>query len=173
MKWLLGTLFLDSRFQNHPDSVILQKYQSLSNQIFKYNKAHMPSLYLTPTLFETVYNHPWLAWDFTYLNFASWNVGTVYLIVFISWFVYVCCEDDQFKTWTDRCNRKVLKNEICSVSCEWTILFIMYLGCNIYENTLEIQFCEKPSMYYAIFIGCFLACKIFWVQYPQQSHSKP
>ena len=27
-KWLFGILFLDSRFQNHPDSVILQKYQS-------------------------------------------------------------------------------------------------------------------------------------------------
>ena len=74
----------------------------------------MPSLYLTPTLFETVYNHPWLAWDFTYLSFAS--VGTVYLIVFIIWFVYVRCEDDQFKVWTERCNRKILNNEICSVS---------------------------------------------------------
>ena len=83
----------------------------------------MPSLYLTPTLFETVYNHPWLAWDFTYLSFAS--VGTVYLIVFIIWFVYVRCEDDQFKIWTDRCNRKILNNETCSVCCEWTILFIM------------------------------------------------
>ena len=30
-KWLFGNFFLDSRFQNHPDSVILQKYQSLSN----------------------------------------------------------------------------------------------------------------------------------------------
>ena len=29
------TLFLGSRFQKHPDSVILQKYQSLSNQTFK------------------------------------------------------------------------------------------------------------------------------------------
>ena len=27
-------LFLDSRFQNHPQSVILQKYQSLLNQSF-------------------------------------------------------------------------------------------------------------------------------------------
>ena len=38
-KWLLESLFLDSRFQNHPDSAILRKYQSLSNQIFKYNYA--------------------------------------------------------------------------------------------------------------------------------------
>ena len=40
--------FLDSRFQNHPESVILQKYQSLSNQNFKHNSAHMSSLNLTP-----------------------------------------------------------------------------------------------------------------------------
>ena len=40
-------MFLDSRFQNHPDSVILQKYQSLSNQSFKHNSSHMSSLYLT------------------------------------------------------------------------------------------------------------------------------
>ena len=31
-------LFLDSRFQKHPDSVILQKYQWLSNQSFFYKK---------------------------------------------------------------------------------------------------------------------------------------
>ena len=49
-KWLFGTLFLDSRFQNYPDSVISQKYQSLSNQSFKYNSPHMPFLYLTLTL---------------------------------------------------------------------------------------------------------------------------
>ena len=49
-KWLSGTMILDSRFQNHPDSVILPKYQSLSNQSFKYNSAHMSSLYLNPTL---------------------------------------------------------------------------------------------------------------------------
>ena len=30
-KWLFGTLVLVSRFQNHLDSVILQKYQALSN----------------------------------------------------------------------------------------------------------------------------------------------
>ena len=40
-------LFLDCRFQNHPDSVILQKYKWLSNQSFKRNSAHMSSLYLT------------------------------------------------------------------------------------------------------------------------------
>ena len=49
-KWLLGTLCLDSRFQNHPDSVILQKYQSLSKQSFKHNSAHMPFLNLTSNL---------------------------------------------------------------------------------------------------------------------------
>ena len=31
-KWLIRTFFLKRRFQNHPDLVILQKYQSLSNQ---------------------------------------------------------------------------------------------------------------------------------------------
>ena len=35
---------------NHLDSLVLQKYQSLSNQSFKYNLALLPSLYLTPTL---------------------------------------------------------------------------------------------------------------------------
>ena len=49
-KWLFWTLFLDSRFQNHLDSVILQKYQSLSKQSFKHNSAHMSSLHLTSTL---------------------------------------------------------------------------------------------------------------------------
>ena len=42
--------FLNSRFQNHPDRVILKKYQSLSNQSFKHNLPHMPSLNLIPTL---------------------------------------------------------------------------------------------------------------------------
>ena len=42
-------LFLDSRFQNHPDFVILQKYQSVSIQSFKQNSAHTSSLNLTPT----------------------------------------------------------------------------------------------------------------------------
>ena len=43
-KWWFGTLFLDSRFDNLPDSVILQKHQSFSNQSFKHNLEHMPSL---------------------------------------------------------------------------------------------------------------------------------
>ena len=37
-------------FQNHPDSLILQKYQSLSNQRFKHNLAHTPYLNVTPML---------------------------------------------------------------------------------------------------------------------------
>ena len=49
-KWLFWSLFLDSRFQNHPESVILKKYQSLSNQSSKHNSAQMLSLYLTTTL---------------------------------------------------------------------------------------------------------------------------
>ena len=47
---MFSTFFLDSRFQNHPDSVILQKYQSLSNQSFKQNSAYMSFLNLTHTL---------------------------------------------------------------------------------------------------------------------------
>ena len=47
-KRLFQTLFLDSPFQNHSDSVILQKYQWLSNQSCKHNLALMPSLNLTP-----------------------------------------------------------------------------------------------------------------------------
>ena len=50
-KWLFETSFLVSSFKNHPDKVILQKYQSLSNKSFKHNPTHMPFLYLTPTLF--------------------------------------------------------------------------------------------------------------------------
>ena len=42
-----GTLFLDSCFQNHPDSVILQKHQYRWNHSFKHNLADMPSLNLT------------------------------------------------------------------------------------------------------------------------------
>ena len=34
-----------------PDLVILQKYQSFSNQSLTHNSAHMPSLDLTPMLF--------------------------------------------------------------------------------------------------------------------------
>ena len=48
--WLFGYLFLDSRFQNYPDSVILQNYQPLSNQSFKRNSVHMSRLNLTPKL---------------------------------------------------------------------------------------------------------------------------
>ena len=42
------TLFLDSHFQNGPESVILQKTQLFSTQSFKHNSAHKPSLSLTP-----------------------------------------------------------------------------------------------------------------------------
>ena len=48
-KWFFVTLFMDSRFQHHPDSEILQKYQLLSNQCFKHNSTHMSSLHSTPT----------------------------------------------------------------------------------------------------------------------------
>ena len=40
---------MDSRFQHHPDSEILQKYQLLSNQWSKHNSADMSSLYSTAT----------------------------------------------------------------------------------------------------------------------------
>ena len=49
-KWLFRTFFRDGCFQNHPDLVILQKYQSLSSQSFKHNSAHIPSINLTTTL---------------------------------------------------------------------------------------------------------------------------
>ena len=45
-RWLFGTLFLYSCFQNH-ESVILQEYQSLLNQSFKHNLVPMPSFNLT------------------------------------------------------------------------------------------------------------------------------
>ena len=47
---LFKSFFLDSGFQNLPDLLLLEKYQLLSNQSFKYNSAHIPSLNLTPTL---------------------------------------------------------------------------------------------------------------------------
>ena len=40
-KWLFRTLFLDSPIQNHPDSVILQAHQWLSNQSLKHNPAYV------------------------------------------------------------------------------------------------------------------------------------
>ena len=43
-------LFLDSRFQNHPDLVILHKYQSFLNQKIKHSLVRISSLNLTPTL---------------------------------------------------------------------------------------------------------------------------
>ena len=46
-----GILFLDSRFQNHPDSVILQKHQSLSTQSFKYNSVQYAIFKFNPYAF--------------------------------------------------------------------------------------------------------------------------
>ena len=48
-KKLCRVFFLNSHFQNYPDLVLLQKYQSLSNQSFEYNSMHMPFSNLTPT----------------------------------------------------------------------------------------------------------------------------
>ena len=54
-KWLSRTLFWAFNFQIHPDSVILQKCQSLSDQSFQFNLVHMPSLNLIPNFFLNVY----------------------------------------------------------------------------------------------------------------------
>ena len=64
-KWFFRNLFQDSRFQNHPDSLILQKYQSLSNQRFKHNSAHMPSLKWTPKLSFKPIGFAWSSLTFT------------------------------------------------------------------------------------------------------------
>ena len=40
-KWLTGALLLVSCFQKNPDTVILQKYQSLLNQSFKHILVHV------------------------------------------------------------------------------------------------------------------------------------
>ena len=48
-KRLFGTLFLESHFQNHPDSM-LQKTPVVFKPKFKHNLSHMSSLYFTPTL---------------------------------------------------------------------------------------------------------------------------
>ena len=42
-------------FKNHPDSVISQKWQSLSKQCFKHSSANMLLLNLIPNLFFNVY----------------------------------------------------------------------------------------------------------------------
>ena len=47
----LGLFFWKVTFK-HPDLVILQKYQSLSNKSFKHNSAHVSSLHLTPALLD-------------------------------------------------------------------------------------------------------------------------
>ena len=46
----LGIFFSDSHFENHRDSVISKKFQSLSNQRFKHKSVHKSSSYLTPAL---------------------------------------------------------------------------------------------------------------------------
>ena len=52
-RWLFRTFSLGSCFHNHPDSVLLQKYQPLSNQGFKHNSALMPSLKAHSQVWET------------------------------------------------------------------------------------------------------------------------
>ena len=47
---MFRTFHRDSRFQNQPDTVVLQKYQSLSEKSFRHNSSHMPFLNLTSTL---------------------------------------------------------------------------------------------------------------------------
>ena len=44
------TFFLDSRFQHHPDLVMLQKYQPLSNHRFKHNLEYILFLNLIAKL---------------------------------------------------------------------------------------------------------------------------
>ena len=50
-KRFFRTFFLLSHFQNHPDLVILQKYQPLSNHSFKHNLVYILALNLTAKLF--------------------------------------------------------------------------------------------------------------------------
>ena len=49
-KGLFGTFVLGSPFNHDADSVMLEKYQSLSNQSFEHNLAHEQSLNLTHKL---------------------------------------------------------------------------------------------------------------------------
>ena len=48
-KLLFRTFLRDSRFQNQPGTVVLQKYQSLSKKSFRHNSSHMSFLNLTST----------------------------------------------------------------------------------------------------------------------------
>ena len=60
-RWLFGTLFLDSCFQNHPG--YYKNTSRFRTRALTHSSAHMLSLYLTPTLsFEPMlvtYVHPW------------------------------------------------------------------------------------------------------------------
>ena len=55
-KWLFVTLLLGRCFQNHPDSITLNKWQTLFKPCLKQNSAHMLSLNLTHMLsFEPMF----------------------------------------------------------------------------------------------------------------------
>ena len=57
---------LGSRFENHTDSIILLKYQSLANQYFKHNLRSMPSLNFTP---DAVFKfHPCVFFKLRFIN---------------------------------------------------------------------------------------------------------
>ena len=75
----LGLSFWTVTFK-HPDLVISQKYQSLSNQSFKHNSTHIPSLNLTLTLscrprfcmfIINGYDSPWTSCLCLLLHFRS------------------------------------------------------------------------------------------------------
>ena len=50
-KWLFGTLLLDIWYEKPSWLSNITNIQSFSNQSFKHNSTHMPSLNVTPSLF--------------------------------------------------------------------------------------------------------------------------
>ena len=99
-----GTLFRDSCFQNHPDSVLLEKYQSRSNQGFEHNSADMQSENLTPNFsFEP--------------RFCMFNINGYYTkskrLQSLDLFFYLCSGDFPFKL----CHHIIIIKEFLLGSC--------------------------------------------------------
>ena len=94
-KFTLGSncleLFLESRFQNHPGSPILQKYHSLSNQSFKQNSVHMPSLDLTSISFLLNLNFVCSSLTVTAQKAIAYSPSTpCFICYYIAVFIFVC-----------------------------------------------------------------------------------
>ena len=128
---MFRTFSLDSHFQNHPDLVILQKYQSLSNQSFKHNSTHIPFLNLTSSFLLnlgfacsslTVTTEKANVWRLSTPCFQSNYIKAFVLhewaelspkFFFSRYYVTVCC-----KSWTD------LSKSLLWIFAKWRAIFL-------------------------------------------------